>query len=302
MNDSIAGKGQLVTVIIPVFNRREMLVRAVRSALDQTHSNLEVVVVDDGSTDDIESGMNELDDRRITYIRHDRNRGTPAARNTGIRNAHGEYVGFLDSDDEWFKNKLERQLSDLAERGDRYQITYHALDAIDDLSLKIVDSSKFTGEGDILRGALRECCIGLMQMLIRREDIVRMGEFDERFWSHDDWDMLIRLSRHFQFGYVDKILARYHHHKNVDGRISERYERYGHDRRLLYELHKDLYSDNRVIHARYLSEMAGFVAISGDRQEAKRQLLKSISLDPFRLDPYVKLASILRDRSRSHGP
>jgi len=296
MSDFITRRNQSVSVIIPVYNRREMLSRAVRSALDQTHPDIEIVVVDDGSTDDIRDAIGEFDDKRIIYVRHDRNLGTPSARNTGIRNAHGEYVGFLDSDDEWFKNKVEVQLSDLAERGDRYQITYHALDVLDDVSSKIVKRSTFRNEGDILEDALRCCCIGLMQMMIRRDDIVRIGEFDERFWSHDDWDLLIRMSQHFRFGYVDEILARYHFHDDADGRISERYEKYGCDRMLLYGLHKDLYKKYRSIHARYLSDMASFVAISGNRQEAKRLLLKSISLDPFRLDPYIKIAFLLRNR------
>jgi glycosyltransferase involved in cell wall biosynthesis len=300
MSDFVARKDQSVSVIIPVFNRREMLARAVRSALDQTHADLEIVVVDDGSTDDIKSVLDEFDDKRILYVRHERNRGTPAARNTGMRCAHGEYVGFLDSDDEWFKNKVERQLSDLTERGDRYQISYHALDVLDDVSSRIVKRSTFSKKGVILHDALQSCCIGLMQMLIRKDDIARVGEFDERFWSHDDWDLLIRLSECYEFAYTDEILARLHFHNDVDGRISERYEKCGYDRKLLYDLYKSIYGKHRRIHARHLSDLAGFVAISGDRLGAQRLLLKSIALNPFRLDPYLKTAFIVANRLKRH--
>ena len=300
MSDFVTRKDQSVSVIIPVFNRRELLARAVRSALDQTHSNLEIVVVDDGSADDIKTVLDEFDDKRITYVRHDRNRGTPAARNTGIQCAHGEYIGFLDSDDEWFKSKVERQLSDLAERGDRYQIPYHALDVLDDVSSRIVKRSTFTKQGVILHDALQRCCIGLMQMLIKKDYIVRAGGFDERFWSHDDWDLLIRLSERYEFAYTDEILARLHFHNDVEGRISERYDKYAYDRTLLHELHKGLYEKHRRINARYLSDLADFVAISGERRRAQRMLLKSISLDPFRLDPYLKMAFIFANRLKRH--
>lgn len=90
-----------------------MLPRAVKSVLDWTYGNLETVVIDDGSTEDIKGVLDRFDDDRIHYIRHDANGGVAAARNTGTRFAHGEHVAFLDSDDEWFERKIERQLSDL---------------------------------------------------------------------------------------------------------------------------------------------------------------------------------------------
>jgi glycosyltransferase involved in cell wall biosynthesis len=136
----------LISVIIPVYNRTDLLPRAVNSVLNQTYDNLEIIVVDDGSTEDIEGVLDKFDDVRIHYIRHEANRGVAAARNTGMRFAHGEYVAFLDSDDEWFERKIERQLSDLIERGDDYQISYHAVDSYSDAKSRhvthVTDSRK----------------------------------------------------------------------------------------------------------------------------------------------------------------
>jgi glycosyltransferase involved in cell wall biosynthesis len=109
-------KDCLVSVIIPVYNQTDMLSRAVKSLLDWTYGNLETVVVDDGSTEDIKGVLDIFDDDRIHYIRHEANGGVAATRNTGIRFAHEEHVAFLDSDDEWFERKIERQLSDLIKR------------------------------------------------------------------------------------------------------------------------------------------------------------------------------------------
>src|SRR6185436_1915261 len=96
----------LVSVIIPTLNRPVFLQAALRSVLCQTSKDFEVLVVDDGSTIDVFPILKGLDDGRIRYFRHESNRGEAAARNTGIRNARGAYVAFLDDDDEWLPEKL----------------------------------------------------------------------------------------------------------------------------------------------------------------------------------------------------
>lgn len=100
-----------VSAIIPTYNRAHLVGRAIKSALAQTWQDLELIIVDDGSNDNTESLVNSFDDPRIRYIRHNVNRGVAAARNTGIKAAKGEYLAFLDSDDEWMTDKLERQLN-----------------------------------------------------------------------------------------------------------------------------------------------------------------------------------------------
>ncbi|MGC8603005.1 MAG: glycosyltransferase family 2 protein, partial [Desulfomonilaceae bacterium] len=102
----------LVSVIIPTYNRAHLIERAVNSVLEQTYDKLEIIVVDDGSTDNTGNVLSQLQDgdSRVRYIRHETNKGSQSARNTGIRNARGDYVAFLDSDDEWLPYKLEKQI------------------------------------------------------------------------------------------------------------------------------------------------------------------------------------------------
>ena len=99
----------LVSVVIPTYNRRNSVQRAILSVLNQTYSNFEILVIDDGSTDDTESVVKKMSDSRIYYYRQE-NQGSQAARNHGIRLAKGVYIGFLDSDDEWLTEKLEKNV------------------------------------------------------------------------------------------------------------------------------------------------------------------------------------------------
>jgi glycosyltransferase involved in cell wall biosynthesis len=101
----------VISVIIPTYNRAHLVGRAIRSVLAQTFQDWELIVVDDGSSDNTEEVVCSFQDPRICYISHEVNRGGSAARNTGIKVARGEYVSFLDSDDEWLPEKLEKQLA-----------------------------------------------------------------------------------------------------------------------------------------------------------------------------------------------
>jgi glycosyltransferase involved in cell wall biosynthesis len=297
MNAPIGDRDYLVSVIIPVYNRMDLLPRAVRSVLNQTYDKLEIIVVDDGSTEDIKGVLDILDDDRIHFIRQTTNRGVAATRNIGIRSAQGEYIAFLDSDDEWFEHKIERQLSDLIDRGDDYQISYHPVDFSKDFDSKFARRSAFDKEGDILQYALEGNCVGIVTMVMKRDHVLSMGGFDERFRGHEDWEFLIRLAEYYKFGYVDEILARIHIHKG--SKLSREYDKYAHHRKLLYDRHRRLYENNRKAHAYFLSELASFLMVPGSRFEAQRLLLKSIALDPFRIDPYLRTALLYKNLLRN---
>lgn len=104
----------LVSIVIPVYNHKEWLEQALRSALDQTYKNIEVIVVDDGSEETM-SGLELLKDRRVNYFRNE-NHGVAYSRNYGMLHAKGKYIAFLDSDDFWTQNKLEVQINCMEEK------------------------------------------------------------------------------------------------------------------------------------------------------------------------------------------
>src|SRR5438046_1927113 len=100
----------IVSVVISTYNRRAKLERAIHSALNQSSKDIEVIVVDNASTDDTAQRMSDVKDPRMRYIRHETNKGGPAARNTGIKEAKSPLIAFLDDDDQWSSQKLEKQV------------------------------------------------------------------------------------------------------------------------------------------------------------------------------------------------
>lgn len=111
---SVDARATKVSVVIPAFNRGYILGEAIQSVLDQVHRNFELIIVDDGSTDDTNQVVRGFKDGRIRLLRHPRNAGVAAARNTGLAAAQGEFISFLDSDDIWHTDKLARELAFLA--------------------------------------------------------------------------------------------------------------------------------------------------------------------------------------------
>ena len=100
-----------ISIVIPTYNRVDFLPKAIQSVLNQTYRNWEMIIVDDGSTDNTEEIVKGYKESRIQYIVHKYNLGLSAARNTGIKKSRGEYIAFLDSDDEWFPEKISCQMN-----------------------------------------------------------------------------------------------------------------------------------------------------------------------------------------------
>ncbi|WP_336023430.1 glycosyltransferase family 2 protein [Halobellus salinisoli] len=211
-----------VSVIIPTYNRASDLPRAIDSALDQTLSDLEVIVVDDASTDDTDSVVTAYDDSRVTYLTHETNRGGSAARNTGIDAAIGEYIALLDSDDEWAPEKLEQQIRTLERRSEEWIAAYCGTTLIDDgatsslwercKSLVGGHSSREGaegGEGLIKEVFLENVHTSAGSTLVVESDVVdRIGGFDESFDRYQDTEFLVRVLKEGKIAYVDGPLLR----------------------------------------------------------------------------------------------
>lgn len=131
----------LISIVVPIFNRAGTVGRAVEGCLLQTYERIEIVLVDDCSTDDLQSALKRFDgDERIRLVQHAHNQGVSAARNTGVQNASGDLIAFLDSDDAWYPRKLERQWSELAKFGDEQLFFCGALTEVvaDEAPTKII--------------------------------------------------------------------------------------------------------------------------------------------------------------------
>lgn len=273
-----------VSVIIPTCNRPGLLPTAIRSVLGQSFSDFEVVIVDDASDDSIDGVVNAFQDERVRWIRHEHRRGGAAARNTGIGNTDGEFVAFLDDDDEWYPEKLARQVSVLLSSHRDIGAVYTGYDVVDRDTGKVLSRMLPAHRGDVFPGLLQGNCVGpTSTMLLRRKCLENVGMFDETLPSFQEYDLWIRLSRVYRFDYVSERLFNYYVHSkriwtNPEG--------------ILKGLHILLgkYGTSRVFRItcsnRYLS-IAVQLCESGNGRKAREALRRAISLYPFDLRYYV---------------
>ena len=206
-----------VSVVLPTFNRAETIRRAAESVLNQTHADLEVIVVDDGSSDRTEAVLAALKDPRLKYIKLDHNRGQSAARNAGMRAATGNLVAFQDSDDEWLPDKLARQLEALTSDPDAGGV-YCDL-------LRVFKSGQTTliSAPEPRRGRLidrsRVCYatfgIGIQSCVLRKAALASVAGFREDMHCWEDMEFLLRISRRWALRRLPATLVRYHENVGV---------------------------------------------------------------------------------------
>ncbi|RCU48004.1 glycosyltransferase family 2 protein [Haloplanus salinus] len=213
----------LVSVIVPTYNRATLVSRAIESVLHQTYANFELVVVDDASTDDTETVVRGYDDERVTYLCHGTNRRVSAARNTGIEYASGDYLAFLDDDDEWLPTKLERQIRHIEAANRTVGMVYCWMEYHDGETP--VRQYRPQLEGDIFEETVGGQPIGACSTLVVRDDVVdEVGGFDESLPRGNDGDFIRRVARESRVEYVPEVLVRHyvdHEYERITDETSE---------------------------------------------------------------------------------
>jgi glycosyltransferase involved in cell wall biosynthesis len=195
MNAPAAGAGRPeVTVVVPTRGRSRLLALTLCGVMRQNDVDLEVVVVDDGSTDDTAAMVTGLGDGRVRLLRHDRSRGVSAARNTGIAAARGEWVAFCDDDDLWAPGKLALQLEAAARAGRHWA---YAGDVEVDDRLRVVAGAPPAPPERVVELLARHNAVpaGASNVVVRSGSLARCGPFDDQLRNNEDWDMWIRLAR-----------------------------------------------------------------------------------------------------------
>ena len=200
----------LVSIIIPTYNRPNYLQRAIESALNQTYSNLEIIVVDDCSTNNLLSIIEIFNDKRIKYFRNAENRGAVYTRNRGISLCSGEYINFLDDDDELLPLKIELQIAKFKDSKVENLGVVSCDMEYKRKDINMVKKNHF--KGNIYKKLLSQYCIyGIHSMLIKRKFTPK---FDLNLKSSQEYDLSIRLARRCNFDYIPKRLAITHTSEN----------------------------------------------------------------------------------------
>jgi glycosyltransferase involved in cell wall biosynthesis len=212
-----------VSVIIRTYNRAYIVAEAIESALNQTYGDYEVLVVDDGSTDNTPEVVQGFKDPKLRCIRHERNRGVGAACNTGVAQAQGELIAFLDSDDLWKPEKLERQVACMV-RHPEVDAVFSDVEIIEETTTipslialmrsfsKLLAKDRKQQEyvfsaRQLYLCLLEEVPIKPTVLLVKREIFQKVGLFDLTALGCEDWEFLLRLAYMACFGYVDAPLA-----------------------------------------------------------------------------------------------
>ena len=207
--------GALVSVVMPVFNRAHLVPRVVGSILAQTYRNLDVVIVDDCSTDDIAGAIAALNDPRVRLIRRAQNGGAAAARNTGVAAAQADWIAFHDSDDYCTSDRIElsvRKLMDLPQDyiGVYGMALFYKEGSEANYGLKetffLPSPSEPQLSGDLSARTQQGNMMNLPTFLVRKQALQSAGLFDEKLRQNEDWDLCLRLTRQGKFGFIPEFL------------------------------------------------------------------------------------------------
>lgn len=228
-----------VTAIITTHNRLELLKRAVESVLNQTYSNIELIVIDDHSSDGtVEWCLNN----NITVFKSP-SKGGNKARNYGIKQAHGDYVAFLDDDDWWFTTKIEKQvkLAELYGHGVIYCGIRKTIKTEDGWMYNNIYPT-LINQGDVSRRILLEIFTVTSTLMINRKLLIDIGLFDEslNFWQ--EYELCIRLAQQTEFCAIDEILVNYLVDSADKSRLTNKYNNWKKAVRNIHIKHKSLYS------------------------------------------------------------
>lgn len=203
-----------VSVIIPVYNALPYLPQTVESVFAQTFKDFELLIVNDGSTDGFVQWANTLTDERVRVV-HQSNQGPGAARNTGLRQARGEFIAFLDADDLWLPTKLAKQVGEL-EAHPKVGLTHTSISYIDERGNKLYKDLQAHGRGNMWRQIVAFNPRYLIHCgstpLIRRECFDSVGMFSTELRLAQDWEMWIRISHRYHFSTLAEVLVRYRQH------------------------------------------------------------------------------------------
>ncbi len=219
-----------ISVIIPVYNRKKRLLRALKSVYSQTARPYEVIVVDDGSDQDLISVL-KAEYPEILFVRQSHT-GVSRARNYGVEVARGDWIAFLDSDDEWLPQKLERQVVDLNQSG---ELLCHTDEIWIRNDVRVNPQNKHQKYGgDIFQYCLPLCAISPSSVLIKKNLLEQLGGFDESLPACEDYDLWLRITSKFTVSYIDEpLIIKYGGHQD---QLSQKH--WGMDRFRIYAMEK----------------------------------------------------------------
>ncbi len=265
-----------VSVVIPCHNRAHTVTRAVRSVLDQTLQEIEVIAVDDGSQDATLQVLNQINDARLTVISLPEQSGAANARNHGAGFAKAPWIAFQDSDDYWHPEKLALQLA-ASTQSSAVANFCRMVVFQDGCKIGQVPNQSIDLSGNLSNAILRDSFISTQTVMIRTEKFAEIGGMDPKFRSLDDWDMMIRLAQLGPIDLVDQVLVDQHMSEN--SMTHDRAKQLDAQIRIL-EKHDAVLAQFPQIKAVHLNRIAGACRKMGKYQQAASYAARAVRLRP----------------------
>lgn len=201
----------MVSVIIPTYNRSYVLLRSIDSVLNQTYRNIELIVVDDGSTDNTQELLFNIADERLKVVKTSGKTGANNARNLGVKHAKGELIAFQDSDDEWLLDKLEKQLNFLEKSGaDACFCSFKRFTPSSTIVLPLEEkrNSMMRSPAKIdIKDTLRSNAISTQTLLIKKDVFQELDGFEPSIKNLEDWEFAVRLIDRFSVAFINEALV-----------------------------------------------------------------------------------------------
>jgi glycosyltransferase involved in cell wall biosynthesis len=193
------------SIVIPTYNRAGLLARAIDSVLKQSFEDFELIVVDDHSVDDTKNVVNLIKDPRVRYLENRRTKGSAGSKNTGIENAEADWIAFLDDDDYWLPEKLEKQHQKIEQTHGRFGLIYTLSSDLKDEVL-IRRKGNFS-EGWIFWDLLYQDYLNASSVVIRRDVLQTVKGYDENMPANADTDLFVRIAKLYEIGVVREMLV-----------------------------------------------------------------------------------------------
>lgn len=281
-----------VSAIILTHNRSHLLPQAIKSVLSQTFGDFELIVVDDASEDKTAEVVQSFRDPRVRYLCNPTNMGEGRSRNVGLRAARGDYIGFLDDDDEWLPRKLERQLALFDTGSEETGAVYTGTIDVDMQTGQVLRRSVPSARGPIFDELIKKNFLSTSSVLTARRCFETVGEFDLTIPAGLDFDMWLRIAHVFQYEYAPEALVKHGiHQKRLTGDACLQIE----GMRAVTKKYASYFAANpKSVHNAAL-QLTTLHLLNGHAAEARRLCVKYLKNDPMFFKLYLTLAlSLLR--------